>query len=322
MSGKTGNSLVLEHPRRIRQSLQVLIVKLGWTETLVADQGTTCSLGDVLRTTPILHLFKTDHVTWLTDSRAVDLLPGRPYIDEVLTYGSEAYGTLLGRKFDWVINLECDNRLTDILSGITYRKWSGFPIWTAKVLGHHESDQDIKDGLLSGMDKGRTWVEMLFEMVGAEYHGQGMILGNVEPTDITHDLGFNIKVGPKWPTKAWPEDRWGELAERLQGKYTFDFQRHLNDLKGYIAWINRCRLLVTNDSLGLHIAQALGKKVVGLFGPTRFDTFPEDEKTAFVYAQPRLSCQPCYRAECDRSCECMRNITAERVARAVEQLMG
>jgi heptosyltransferase-2 len=33
-------------------------------------------------------------------------------------------------------------------------------------------------------------------------------------------------------------------------------------------WIASCRILVSSDSLGLHIALALGIPVVGLFGPT------------------------------------------------------
>lgn len=33
-------------------------------------------------------------------------------------------------------------------------------------------------------------------------------------------------------------------------------------------WIGSCGTIVTNDSLGLHIALAFNKRVVALFGPT------------------------------------------------------
>ena len=43
-------------------------------------------------------------------------------------------------------------------------------------------------------------------------------------------------------------------------------QGHKN-LSKYIDWINSCRLIVTCDSLGQAVAQALGKKVVTFMAP-------------------------------------------------------
>lgn len=312
-----GTAAVLADP-----TTSVLIVKLGWTETLAPDSGTTCSLGDVLRTTPILHVFRGGRVTWLTDARAAALLPGKPYIDELLTYGPETYAQLAGREFSHVVNLECDARLTEILQALRYDKWSGFPIWQTQVLGRHDVDGDYREGLLAGAQKGRTWPEILFEMIGATYADEPMILGGVRQTTITHDIGLNYKVGPKWPTKAWPEECWQALGRELGKTYTLDFQRHLNDLEGYIAWVNSCRLLITSDSLGMHIAQALGKKMIALFGPTSSDMVPATPGTIFLHAQPRPACQPCYRPECERDLACLRAIQVADVAAAAERLLN
>jgi len=286
------------------------------------DQGVTCSLGDVLRTTPLLHLFKNDHVTWLTDERAADLLPGKPWIDELITYRSDNATQLAGQEFDMVINLECDSRLTDLLSSVSYDAWRGLPLWAVNVLGRRDPVEDIKEGLISTIQKGKTWPEILYQMVGAQYNGEPMILGGVKEVEITHDIGLNYKVGAKWPTKAWPEDYWQELIQGLGGRYTFEFQKHLSDLPGYIEWINHCRVLVTNDSLGMHIAQALGKKTVALFGPTSFETVPQTETIIFLHSKPLLMCQPCYRCECNQSSQCMRNIRVSDVLEAIETLIS
>jgi heptosyltransferase-2 len=75
-------------------------------------------------------------------------------------------------------------------------------------------------------------------------------------------IGLNHKVGGKFPGKAWPFfDRF--FSENPQ--YSWQEGDNLQD---YVNWINSCEVLVTNDSLGLHLAIALGRKFVALFGPT------------------------------------------------------
>ena len=79
-------------------------------------------------------------VTWLTDSRAAALLPGKPYIDELLTYGPDTYAQLAGREFGRVVNFECDARLTDLLESFDLKTGpvfqSGRPrSWAARRRG-------------------------------------------------------------------------------------------------------------------------------------------------------------------------------------------
>ena len=54
---------------------KVLIIKLGYSETMDAGISKVTSLGDVLRSTVILHRFKDDQVTWLVDEAAAQKLP-------------------------------------------------------------------------------------------------------------------------------------------------------------------------------------------------------------------------------------------------------
>ena len=205
-------SAVLAEP-----TTSVLIVKLGWTETLTPDPGTTCSLGDVLRTTPVLHLFRDSRVTWLTDARAAALLPGKPYIDELLTYGPDTYAQLAGREFGRVVNFECDARLTDLLESFDLKTGpvfqSGRPRSWAARRRRPTTARDCSRGR-----EGKTWSQIIFEMVGAVYADEPMILGHVRRSTITHDIGLNYTVGPKWPTKAWPEERCARTGRWLGGK--------------------------------------------------------------------------------------------------------
>ena len=67
---------------------KVLIIKLGHSETLDQEVSRKSSLGDVLRTTVILHALKNDDVAWLVDESAFSLLEGNPYIGRILVYDS------------------------------------------------------------------------------------------------------------------------------------------------------------------------------------------------------------------------------------------
>ena len=58
----------------MKTSRKVLIIKTGFSEFLDRGISTTVSLGDVLICTSLLHLYKQDEVTWVTDWMARRLL--------------------------------------------------------------------------------------------------------------------------------------------------------------------------------------------------------------------------------------------------------
>ncbi|HLO64387.1 MAG TPA: glycosyltransferase family 9 protein, partial [Azonexus sp.] len=94
-----------------------------------------------------------------------------------------------------------------------------------------------------------------------------------------------------------------------------------NDIEDYIDWINSCRLLVTNDSLGLHLALALGKPVVALFGPT---VAREVDGPDLIRITPPLDwdCIPCLESRCPHERPCMEYISVDAVQTAVQQLLS
>jgi heptosyltransferase-2 len=77
--------------------------------------------------------------------------------------------------------------------------------------------------------------------------------------------------------------------------------------------------VVTGDTLALHVALGLEKRVVALFGPTsaaEIDLYGLGSKVVAP-----LDCVCCYNPVCDRSPSCMDSIGAERVyEQVVEQL--
>jgi lipopolysaccharide heptosyltransferase II len=76
--------------------------------------------------------------------------------------------------------------------------------------------------------------------------------------------------------------------------------------------LSRLRLLVTGDSGPMHLAAALGTRVVAVFGPTDWrETAPVGPRARLV--REAVHCAPCLLRECPIDHRCMRRVTVDRV---------
>jgi lauroyl/myristoyl acyltransferase/ADP-heptose:LPS heptosyltransferase len=124
------------------------------------------------------------------------------------------------------------------------------------------------------------------------------------------DAPIGLIVGSEnFPAKRWPVPHWRSLVEALPDQRFELFgtpgdrplaaavaagwpaERVRNragetNLPGFAAALGACRLLVTNDTGGMHLANALGVPVLALFGPTN------PIRTGPVFASPHRVLQP------------------------------
>ncbi len=92
-----------------------------------------------------------------------------------------------------------------------------------------------------------------------------------------------------------------------------------NTLRDFISIVNLCDLVVCGDTVTLHIAIALKKDVVALFGPTvpqEIELYGRGQK---FFAN--TDCSPCYKRICDRDDLCMKKIEASDVFKVVKGLL-
>ena len=344
-----------------RRRRKVLIVKTGHTELLTCEISGGPSLGDVFRTTCLLWEYINDDVTWLTSSAALSLLPGKPFIQEKLAWSPEALEYLSAQSFDLILNLErCDDisgwvesyfensRSRSLLSvsnsrdglaifgncatkiTVNTRFKSRLPWRLTQVLAGEAGV--LRPAVWGGrrqavghaVQPNLSYQEHLFKAIGREWRGQPYTLpegidGSVQPK---LSVGFNFAVGPKWPVKAWPKDSWSHLADLCESRdISYSFQEGFDDLHRYIAWLQNHDVIVTSDSLGLHIALALDRKVIGLFGPTRsqdIDFYGRGEGIVVDSACPKL---PCFQNECDFKTHCMTTISPQQVFTRVKHYL-
>jgi len=162
-----------------------------------------------------------------------------------------------------------------------------------------------------------------------------------------------LHPGARWTNKRWPAESFAELVREIAGRYANlrfailgaegDQQlgevisraapgRCLNlagetTLPEMIEWLRICELMVTNDSGPMHVAVALGKPVVALFGPTEpRRTGPYGRLGAAI--QHPLPCAPCLKSRCvwPKPMECLTGISPvkvfERVQRELDRSEG
>lgn len=93
-----------------------------------------------------------------------------------------------------------------------------------------------------------------------------------------------------------------------------------HSLKGFAAIVERCGLIITADTLALHIAVALKKPTVALFGPTcaqEIDLYGLGKKIVTT-----AGCAPCYKGICSLEVTCMDQVNLEDVVAASQELLG
>jgi len=86
-------------------------------------------------------------------------------------------------------------------------------------------------------------------------------------------------------------------------------------LGALIGVIDRTAAFVSNDSGAMHVAAALGRPVVAIFGPTdERATRPIGDHTVITQD---VFCRPCMLRDCPIDHRCMKRITVDAVAAAV-----
>jgi heptosyltransferase-2 len=155
-------------------------------------------------------------------------------------------------------------------------------------------------------------------------------------------IGLNTGAGERWHLKQWRLEGYQQLltwlcAERglqvllLGGKaergrhvqltsqphrFLFDAGND-NSLRHFAALVAQCTVVVSGDTLAMHIALATRRRVVVLFGPTSFaeiELYGLGEK---VY--PSMECLVCYKEHCDFVPNCMDLISVNMMAEAVRR---
>ncbi len=155
---------------------------------------------------------------------------------------------------------------------------------------------------------------------------------------------ITLQPGARWQNKRWPVNYFAEVVRSLSQRLPNARFAVLGDngdqplgetiqraaperclnlcgatsLSEMIEWVRRCHLMITNDTGPMHVAAALGKPLVALFGPTEpARTGPYGQLNSVLRLD--LPCAPCLSANCHfaQPEECLRALAPQKVLEQV-----
>jgi heptosyltransferase-2 len=211
-----------------------------------------------------------------------------------------------------------------------------------KFRGNQRSYQDIAFEAAGLAWQGEDYRFELGSDVRALARSRWSALGVAEGDTV---IGLNVGAGEVYAYKSWRTEGWAELAglvhERLGARVALlggprERDRVLavaaraevpvldpgatESILPFAALLERCAAVVTGDTLAMHLALALRRRVVAIFGST---SAPEVE----LYGRgakivPKVDCHPCYKRSCDLAFTCADSVTADAVFAALEAVLG
>ena len=330
-------------------NFKILIIKLD-------------AVGDVLRTTSILHALKSkypeSHVTWLTKKSAKDIFLNSTFVDNVLTFESyDLISRLSIETFDLLIHPDASPFSTSLATLAKAKVKKGF------VLNHLGQVIPVDKDAIEWLEMGafdefkkknkKTYQQIIHEIAGLDY-GKGEIIVNLTNDEIRfknefyshHNLsrfkiiiGMNTGTSKRWQLKQWRFEGFKELISMLQkhkdvgillfgGGDEEDRNSELknlfpalvdtgskNSLRQFFALMDIPDIILTGDTLALHTATALKKKIICFFGPTSSAEIEDYGRIKKI--SPEMDCLVCYKPECDFNPNCMELISSDMIYEAI-----
>lgn len=245
--------------------LNTLIIKLG-------------AMGDVLRTTPLLGAI-SGNVYWITQKECIPLLAPSNSLKKVIDI-NYAQEQLRNMSFDLVICLDDDTKAAELATKFNSGSLIGSFVDASGRLTYTDSSKEWFDmGLISKLGKQRaddfkkknkkTYQEIIFRMIGKKFNGEEYVInfdGKLKINKKNEEMliGIESRADRRWPTKQW--NKYGQLGEILcKDGLRVNFFQQRDSIQDYISDLSECDLIITGDTLALHIALALAIKSVSIF---------------------------------------------------------
>lgn len=260
---------------------RILIVRLG-------------AMGDIVHALPAVaslkHSFAGSHVTWLVEPQWMDLLDGNPYVDSVSIFERGNPSAWLRNRrrlraghFDFAVDFQ----------GLVKSAVAASMARPGRIFGFHQSQLRERPAALfyseCALTQSAHVVDRNLELAASAGAANLLRTFPLPPGVPQGELPRSefVLASPLagWRAKQWPLAFYARLATRLErelglplvlngppGNSQLTFVTgvvpHYSTIAGLIYATRRATAVVGVDSGPLHLAAALGKPGVAIFGPT------------------------------------------------------
>jgi heptosyltransferase-1 len=243
-------------------------------------------MGDVIHALPAVATLKQNHpgwrLTWAVKPRWTPLLEDNPFVDRIVPVHRDSaagiratWRDLRAERYDFAVDFQ----------GLAQSALIATIARPHRIFGFHQSQLKEPAAGLFYSDKTISAAAHVVDRnldlaaaAGATAALKKFPLPPGVPEGRLPDRDFVLACPlAGWKSKQWPLEHYGALAERLKrelgmplvlnGPPGSDLD-HVSGLPGLIYATRRAAAVVGVDSGPLHIAAALGKPGVAIFGPT------------------------------------------------------
>jgi len=297
----------------VSKTLKILVVRFS-------------SIGDIVLTTPVVRMLKTQlntEVHFLTKTPYVSLFKNNPYVDSVFQIDksiNEVISDLKKENYDYVIDLHSNLR-TQILKlklGVTAKSFNKLN-WEKFLLTNFKTnilpDVHIVDRYLDTVK---------FLGITNDNKGLDFFLSDADKVDLKESPKDYIAfvIGGQHATKILPTSKIISICKKLNKAIVLiggpDDKARGDEISKASGAINTCgnhsllrsafliknsAYVISHDTGMMHIAAAFKKKIYSVWGNTipEFGMYPylSDKKSKMIEVQ-NLSCRPCSKIGFDK----------------------
>jgi heptosyltransferase-2 len=305
--------------------------------------------------------YPNSELSWMTTKGAKFFVESNPFVDRVLEYNTENARRLQFEKFDIIINLDKDPKATSMMMSFNSEDKRGYGLSSeghAVPLNdgskyHYNICLDNYGGKTTNT---KSYQELIFEVADLDYDMEKPFFElNSEKYKTFKNkhqwdgkiILLNTGCGPVYPHKKWTYDGFNKLIKLLlkdsdnkvvlcgskseieRNKKLYEENKSdslinvtdIYNIEEFSYLVNLSNVIVTGDTVGLHIAISLHKKIVSFFGPT-----PHQEINLFglgkKLVREELECLNCYdQFPCPYDGKCMSLISADEVYESIKELL-
>lgn len=317
-------------------------------------------IGDILLSTIVLENLKSafpySQIHYITEEFAKRAVQNNSLVSKILTYHKNDFvlsiiSKVRKEKYDLVIDFWSNPKTAQVtfFSGAKFRvgfdkrgrKYAYNFLGKNGSMGKHAAEDNL--ALLKAVDVPIVSKSIIYRTTEEEKLFAQKFFGGLNHSNNSSLIGIVPSGG--WESKRCDASKWIEFCNEIRKKFNVQYvilwgpgdeddskiifdgltpkpimapKTSFGELS---ALIEKCSIVIANDSGPMHVSAALGKPTLGIFGPTNPEAHrPFSENSSYVI-HSELHCIKCTKLVCPYNHECMLELPVDKVMNEIEKIM-